>query len=310
MKRTDSAGSGVVVAVYLALALVWGASFLFIKVSVEAMSPFEVVLGRLVLGALALLAIMAATGRKWPRERRLWSHMAVVALLLCVAPFLLFAWAGQFVPSGLSSIYNAATPIMTLAATSLMIPSERMTRTKTAGIALGAVGVVVIVGPWRFGSDEFGGISLPAQLACLAATCCYGLAFAYIRKFVTGHPYDAPTMAAMQVSMAAAMMVVATPFVGLTPVAWTLPVVSSLLALGVLGTGIAYIWNTMVVRAWGAPAASTVTYLTPLVGVGLGILVLGESLHWHQPVGGLILVLGILASNGKLAPRRTTVLDG
>lgn len=308
MDRTTSAGRGTVVAVYLALALVWGASFLFIKVTVEAMSPFEVVLGRLVLGAVTLLAIMAATRRSWPRERRLWAHVTVVALLLCVAPFLLFAWAGQFVPSGLSSIYNAATPIMTLVATSLMIPSERLTRTKTAGIVLGALGVVVIVSPWRFGSDEFGGLSFPAQLACLAATCCYGLAFAYIRKFITGHRYDAPTMAAMQVSVAAAMMVVATPFVGLAPVTWTLPVVGSILALGVLGTGIAYIWNTMVVRGWGAPAASTVTYLTPLVGVGLGILVLGETLHWHEPVGGAILILGILASHGKLSLRRSTAL--
>ncbi|WP_427018962.1 EamA family transporter [Pseudarthrobacter sp. P1] len=124
-----------------------------------------------------------------------------------------------------------------------------------------------------------------------------------MRRFATGHRWDAPTMAAMQVPTAAALMLAATPFVDLSPVVPTIPLVASMLALGVLGTGIAYIWNTMVVRGWGAPAASTVTYLTPLVGVGLGILVLGKSLHWHDPVGGtiLVLVLGILASYGKLS---------
>ena len=101
-------------------------------------------------------------------------------------------------------------------------------------------------------------------------------------------------------------MLVLSPFIAMQPVSLDAPVVLSMLALGALGTGVAYIWMTTIVDSWGPTAASTVTYLTPLVGVVLGILVLGEILHWNEPVGGVIVVLGILVSQGRLRLRRRT----
>ncbi|WGW10461.1 DMT family transporter [Saxibacter everestensis] len=293
------------VAAYLALALIWGSSFLFIKVAVGGMSPAQVVLGRLLLGAITLCALMMITRRKWPREPKLWGHLSIVALFACVVPFLLFSWASQFLPSGVSSILNATTPITTLAVSALMLPAERLNRIQILGVFVGAIGVVVVVGPWDVLGDPLFASSLPAQLACLVATTCYGIAFSYLRRFVVGaNGHDAVTVSAVQISIAAAMMLLIAPFAATTPLALNLPIVLSMIGLGAVGTGIAYIWFTVIVGSWGSTAASSVTYLTPLVGVILGILVLAETLHWNQPVGGIAIVLGILVSQSKGTAKR------
>ncbi|MFF5111138.1 DMT family transporter [Streptosporangium sp. NPDC000509] len=285
-----------VLARYLALALTWGASFLFIKVALTGLSPVQTVLGRLTLGALTLNAIMLVTRRSWPRQPRLWAHLGVVALLLCVVPFLLFAWAGQHIPSGLSSIYNATTPLMTMFVTLAALRQERLDAAGVLGLLLGAAGVVVVLAPWNLSEAGPGW----AQAACLGATFCYGMAFAYTRRFVVSYGYDAPTIAAAQISVAALVMLALSPLLAGGPVRLDLPVVASMAALGVLGTGLAYIWNTTVIARWGATAASTVTYLTPLVGVVLGVLVLGETLTWNQPLGAVIVVIGIMTGQGLI----------
>lgn len=284
------------VLLYLGAALVWGSSFLFMKVGLEGLSPAQVALGRLLLGAVTLVLVMVVLRRRWPRDRRTWGHLAVLGVLLCVVPFQLFAWAGQHLASGLSSILNATTPLMTSLAVALLLPAERLTRRQGLGLLVGAAGVVVIVGPWTYLGEGSLAAPLPAVLACLGATACYGLGMTYMRRFVTPLRLPAETVAAGQIVVAAAIVLVLAPVVARGPVTLTWPVVLSMVGLGALGTGMAYVWNTRVVNAWGAQRASTVTYLTPVVGVVLGILVLDERLHWYEPVGGLLVVLGIVVA--------------
>ena len=283
-----------------ALALMWGSSFLFIRIAVGGLAAAQVALGRLLVGAVTLALIMTFTGRRWPRERRVLGHLTAVALLVCVVPFLLFSWAGQHIPSGLSSIYNATTPIMTLLVSLVALPQERLTAGRTAALALAAAGVVVIAAPWTLGSAPHGEHYLLGQLAALGATACYGCGYVYMRRFLTGLRYDAVTVAATQVGIGAVIMLVLAPFLALSPVELDGAVVASILALGTLSTGIAYIWNFDVVRAWGATLASTVTYLTPVVGVVLGVLVLDERFTLNQPVGAVLVILGILVGQGQL----------
>lgn len=297
---------------FLALSLVWGASFLFIKVGLEGLSPAQVVLGRILLGALALAVIMTATRRRWPRELRVWGHMLVVGIFFCAVPFTLFAWAEQYVPSGLASIYNAATPIMTLLLTPLILRSERLGPARAAGLVVGILGVVVLTGPWQLlGSSELRS-TIPAQLACLGATASYGFAGLYLRRFVSGMPYDSVTLSSVQLAMASLVVLLAAPFVARGTVSLNVPVVLSIVVLGVVGTGVAYVWYTRIMRDWGAARASTVTYLTPVVGVVLGVLLLGESVHWYEPAGGAIVVAGILVSQGVpfVRLRRRTARSG
>jgi drug/metabolite transporter (DMT)-like permease len=101
-------------------------------------------------------------------------------------------------------------------------------------------------------------------------------------------------VAFVQVGLGAVVALVLAPFTALQPVGLDLPVVLSILALGALSTGLAYIWNTQIVAGWGATSASSVTYLTPVVGVIAGVLVLGETFSWNQPIGGALVVLGVV----------------
>lgn len=290
--------SGVTLA-YIALAFAWGSSFLFMKIGLEGLSAGQVALGRIALGALALVAIMVFTRRKWPREPRVWLHLAVVGAAMCTVPFTLFAWAETMIPSTVASIVNASTPIMTLLLTPLLLPTEKLSRTQRFGLFIGIIGVIVLVGPWRMimSGDS---VSLPGMLAALGATVCYGFGGLYMRRFLAGVGYDSITIAAVQMITATGLSLLIAPLVSLGPVTLTTPVVLAMLTLGILGSGIAYIWFTMTVRAWGAARASTVTYLTPVVGVTFGALFLGEGVHWNEPVGGLIVILGIVASQGLL----------
>ncbi|WP_231637109.1 DMT family transporter [Microbacterium sp. No. 7] len=290
-------------AAYLALALVWGSSFLLMKVALGAFTPAQVALGRILIGAATLTALMLVTRRAWPRERRLWAHLTVVAGLLCVVPFLLFAWAGMFLPSGLSAILNATTPIWTAIATTVAVRGARLTAWQALGVALGVAGVALTMGVWRVVTDPVFLSSLPAQAACLAATASYGLAFAWMQRFVTGrHRHDPLAVASVQLVAAAGIAVVLVPFVAVTPVVLDAVPVLSLLALGVLGTGLAYVWNTRVIVAWGSLAAATVTYLTPLVGVVLGAVLLNERLGWHEPAGAVVVVLSVMLVQRRFDP--------
>jgi drug/metabolite transporter (DMT)-like permease len=221
----------------------------------------------------------------------------VVAVTYCVIPFLLFAWAEQYVSSSLASIYNAVTPITTAILATAAFRVEKLNRDQILGVAIGVLGVVVVVGPWAV--DALAG-SLWGQLACLGAVTCYGFSFGYIRRFISPRAVSATASAFLNIGLAAVVMVLLTPLVAWHPIAFSWPVLLSLLALGALGTGVVYIWNMNVLRAWGPTVTSGVTYVTPAVGVALGILILGEHLTWNEPVGAAVVLAGILLTQQRV----------
>lgn len=285
---------------FVALSLAWGSSFVFVRIALDGLSPLQVVTGRMVLGALTLAVVLALGRTPLPRGRRAWGHIGVVSLLLCVVPFSLFAWAGQHIASGLASIYNATTPLMTAAVTLVALRAERPGAAQLAGLLLGLGGVVVVLAPWQ-GPGPTG--PLLAQLACLCATASYGVAFVYLRRFVSPLGLPAVSVATAQVGVGAVLLVLCAPLLARQPVDPSPAVVAAMIGLGVLGTGLAYVWNTDLVAGWGATAASSVTYLTPVVGVVLGAAVLDERVTWNQPVGAVVVVAGVLAGRTRRAPR-------
>ena len=249
--------------------IIWGSSFLFMKVALEGLSPGQVAWSRLVLGGLTLGLFVALRRDRLPRSLKIWGHMTVLAVSFCVVPFLLFSWAQQHVTSGLASIYNATTPIMTAVMAGLLFRVERLKALQIAGILVGILGVVVIIAPWQ-GLDL--SQSLVAQFAILGATACYGFSLAYMRKFVSNTGMTALVFSFLNIGIAAVIMLALTPVVALSPVTLDPWIIGSVLLLGCLGTGVAYIWNQTTVRAWGPTRASTVTYITPIVGVLLGVV--------------------------------------
>jgi drug/metabolite transporter (DMT)-like permease len=245
---------------------------------------------------------VAAGRRPLPRRWVVWGQLALVAVLLCALPFTLFAFAETRISSGLTSIWNATTPLLTLMVALALLPTERLTRTKVTGLLVGAVGVLVVLEFWTVVGARPSGeatADLVAQLACLGATSCYAMAFVLLRR-VMARGLDPLGVAFAHVALAAALMVALAPVVSWTPMTLSLPVMAALVPLGVLGTGLAYLWNARIVRGLGATTASTVTYLTPLVGVLLGVLVLGERPAWHHLVGAVLVVAGIAIGQGRL----------
>jgi len=291
---------------FLGMGVVWGSSFLFMKVALVGVSFGQVAWSRLVLGGLTLGLIVLVTrprvngGPVLPRDAVVWLHFLVIAVSGCVVPHLLFAWAEQYVSSSLASIYNAVTPIMTALMATLAFRVERLGRGQVLGVVVGIAGVLVIIGPWRYAAltgDLWG------QLACLGAAVCYGFTFGYTRRFLSGRPIAGATFAFLNIGLGGAIMLLLTPVLAWHPVSLSPAIVLSLLTLGALGTGLAYIWNINVLRAWGPTNASTVTYVTPVVGVALGVLLLGESLSWNEPLGALLVLLGILLAQKRIRVR-------
>ena len=292
---------------FLAAGLVWGASFLFMAVALTGLSFTQVAWARVVLGALTLGVVVLVArprvdgGPVLPRDPVVWLHFLVIGITGCVVPFLLFTWAQQTVTSSLASILNATTPIMTAIIATLAFRVEKLDASRWLGVLVGIVGVVIIIAPWQ---AEVGG-SLAGQLACLGATACYGVMFGYTRKFLSGRPIAQTTFAFLQVGMGGAVMLLLTPLLAVGPVQLDVAVVVCLAVLGIAGTGLAYIWNIGVIRDWGPTNASTVTYVTPVVGVVLGVLILSEPLTWNEPLGALVVMAGILLAQGRVRmPRR------
>ena len=192
---------------------------------------------------------------------------------------------------------EAVTPLATIVATFAAFPSERPTAGKVAGILVGFTGILVVVGIWNgAGNSEALG-----ALACLGAVACYGVGFPYIRRYLAPRGERPLALAAGQIAWAAVQLA---PFAALDrhPIGLLTPqIVGAMLALGMLGTGVAYVWNFQVIERAGAATASTVTYLTPLVAIIVGALLLGEPVTPNEPLGGLVVLLGVALAQGRLA---------
>ncbi len=280
---------------FIALALVWGSSFLFIKVAVAEVPPAYVALFRVALGALTLLAIIAFTSHRLPRGWGLWGHLAIVAFIGNVIPFALFAYGEQEVSSGIAGIWNATTPLTMMPVMLLFFRSEKLTRPKVIGLFTGFAGVLVVLGVWQ----GIGAGTLAGHLLCFGAATSYAFAGPYMRQHLTGRDISGVSLATGQIVMATVELAVLAPLMAGSPppvssLSWQ--VLAALVALGAFGTGIAFVLNYHVIRIVGISTMATVTYLMPIVAVTMGFLVLGERLAWYQPLGALIVLSGVAIS--------------
>lgn len=281
---------------YIALGIVWGCSFIFIKLGLEFLTPFGVAFGRCALGALALLVYLKIKGLSLLRDRKMIGHLWVVALLLNVIPGILFAWAETEVTSILAGIINAVTPLMTLIAIIVVSRNEKPTTPQVVGLLLGFLGVLIVLGAWKGLGDN----PLWAILILLAAVTCYGFSFPYSRRFILPAQLKPEVMAATQVTLGAITLLPLFLINGISKNEYRLGPVLAMVALGVFGSGFAYIWNFIIMRDAGSAIASSVTYVTPLVAVLVGFIFLSEIPHWYEPVGAAIVLLGAAIAQGRI----------
>ena len=280
---------------YIALGLVWGCSFIFIKLGLEFLTPFGVAFGRCALGAITLLIVVKIKKIKLPSDKQIWFKLWVVAMLLNVIPGILFAYAEVHVTSVLAGIINAATPLATLVVMLIAFREEKLKVEQIQGLIVGGIGVLVVLGIWQgIGDNQLNGV-----IALLIAVTCYGISFPYSKRNIIPLGLKPESAAATQLVTASITLLPLYLFDGISNDYYRVNNVLAMVALGVLGSGFAYIWNFSIIQAAGSSIASTVTYLTPVVAVFVGWLFLGEKIAWHEPAGALLVILGAAISQGR-----------
>ena len=284
---------------YLALGLVWGCSFIFIKLGLEFLTPFGVAFVRCALGAITLLIVVKLMKINLPKEKSTWYKLWVVAMLLNVAPGILFAYAQLHVTSVLAGIINATTPLATLVVMLIAFREEKLKAEQIYGLLLGGLGVMVVLGIWQgIGNNQLTGV-----IALLIAVTCYGISFPYSKRNIIPLGLKPEAAATTQLIMAAITLLPFYLYDGISQDNYRPVNIFAMLALGILGSGFAYIWNFSIIAAAGSSIASSVTYLTPVVAVFVGWLFLGEVIVWHEPVGALLVILGAAVSQGRFNRR-------
>lgn len=279
---------------FIALGLTWGSSFLLIKLSLISLTPMGVAFYRGLIGGLTLLIFCLIKKDYLPKKAIEWGHLAVVALLLNSIPGYLFALGESYVSSVVAGLLNATTPLMTVLVISVGFREQKIDLNQIIGILTGFIGVLLVTGTLRdIQISEWKGYT-----SFLIATFCYGIAFPYSKRFVSKMRYSSSSLAASQVLCSAIILFPLTIFTSPIKSAWTATSVTGIFLLGAIGTGFAYIWNFRTIRLAGSAIASTVTYVTPVVAIFLGIVFLKESVTITQILGGvLVLISAALVQN-------------
>jgi drug/metabolite transporter (DMT)-like permease len=292
------------------LGLVWGSSFLWIKIAVgnggkpflgidfpaemQVFGPFLLVAFRLLFGLIGLAALMLFQRPAFPRERRVWLAYLFMGAFNTAIPFTLISWGETQIDSGLASILNGTVPLFTIVIAHFWLHDEKITLPRLAGLLVGFIGVVVLVSR-DIGPDGLIG-NIWGQVAVIAAAISYAVAITFSRRYLRGQP---PVMQSfMTLLVADVLMWVATPMVESPIVLPGSPLLWFAVAwLGLLGSCLAYLLFFSLINAWGPTRASLVTYIFPVIGLILGITLLGEQVDWRLFVGTALVVGGIVVVN-------------
>ena len=285
--------------IFLALGIAWGSSYLFIKLAVDSFGTFTLITLRLLIGAMFLWVVLRASRIPLPRERRMYGHLLVMATINIAIPFSLITWAEQSVDSALAAIINATVPLFVLVIAPMFLPDEPIRINGILGLMIGFIGVVLIVSPGLTAAD---GDPL-GELALLGSSVTYAIGNVYNRRNVRGLPPLIP--AVFQVTFGLLIVGILAllfeqPWATATPdaQAWF-----SVIWLGIVGSGLAYMAYFRLLSRWGATRTSLVAYLLPVVGIILGFLVLQEPIEPSLIAGTALIIGGVALVNGRWGRR-------
>jgi len=285
--------------IFLALGFIWGSSYLFIKLAVDDFGTFTLVSLRLLVGAALLWIVVRVAKQPLPRERRIYGHLLVMAIINITIPFLLITWAEASVESSLAAILTSPVPLFAIVLSAIFLTDEPIRVNGVVGLLVGFVGVVIVTSPGLTGDKS----SLTGMLAILGATFSYAAGAVYSRRNVRGLPPMIP--AVFQVSFAA---IIVTTLALVFEHPWTATpdaqAIFSILWLGTLGSGVAYLLVFRLFSHWGATRTTLVSYLLPVVGITLGYLVLDEPIDGRLIVGTALIIAGVFFVNSKFGRRR------
>ncbi|MFI6951225.1 DMT family transporter [Streptomyces sp. NPDC050422] len=284
---------------FAALSLIWGFSFLLIKVGTHGYAPFQVTLGRLLSGTAVLAVAMVVKRERLPRTARTWGHLAVAAFFLNALPFSLFAYAELTIPSTLAGICNATSPLWGMALSLVALSEDRPTRRRVAGLGLGFLGVLTVLGAWQ----GFSGLDVSGTAMALLASLSYPVGWIYVRRTLAGSGSSTLSLTGSQLLLGTVQLALVTPLFTSAPNGFPLWPTLAVVALGALGTGLAVLLQYGLVTEVGPTTAQMVTYFIPVIATAAGVAVLGEQLSWNTPVGALVVLAGAALTQSR--PRAT-----
>ena len=285
---------------FVLLGFFWGSSYLFIKIGVEAgLEPFTLVALRLLIGALVLATVVAVARERLPRDARTYANLLVLGVLSVALPFSLITWAEQSVDSALAAILTAPVPLFVILIAAVFLKDERITANRLVGLAIGLVGVAVLVG---FDPADVASGTLVAEIALVGAAASYAAGGVYARRTMHGLRPMIPAL--FQVLFALVISgVLALIFERPTELPFTLEAVFAVVWLGVLGSGLAYLVFFRLLGRWGATRTSMVAYLLPVFGIVLGAAFLAEPVDARLLIGTALVIGGIFLVNSKYGSR-------
>ena len=284
---------------FLALGFMWGSSYLFIKLAVDDFGTFTLVAFRLLVGAALLWIAIRLARQPLPREPRLYGHLVVMAVINIVVPFALITWAEQSVDSSVAAILTSAVPLFAIIIAPLFLHDEPIRVNGVIGLVVGFLGVVILMS----NDLSVANADLTGEIALLGAAVSYAIGAVYSRRNMRGVPPMIP--AVFQVTFA---MLIS----GAIAFAFEHPLESrpdfeaifSIVWLGILGSGLAYLALFRIMAAWGATRTTLVAYEIPVWGIILGFLVLAEPIDIRLLIGTALVVGGVALVNSKFGRRQ------
>ncbi len=287
-------------AAFWTLGLIWGSSFLWIKIAVQDVGPFTLVAWRLLIALLGLSAVVLVRRPALPRDRHTLAMLAVLGITNTALPFVLISWGEQSIDSAVASILNGTVPLFAMVIAHRSMAEERITASRLGGLVTGFVGVVILmagdIGPGGFRTGVLG------QVAVLTAAILYAWSAVFARKNLHGLPPVVqaflPLIAADALIWTGAVAVEAPNLVPTTSLTWL-----ALVWLGLLGSCVAYLLYFYLLHRIGPTRAPMVTYVFPVVGLVLGVVFLQEEVDWSLIGGAALVVAGILIVNGPATVR-------
>lgn len=274
-----------------ALVAMWGSAFMFIKIGVATVPPATIAAGRLVIGALVLVAVVYARGLRLPSLGSAWRQYALLAVIGNAVPFYLIAWGQQEIDSALAGILIAIMPLATLVLAHYFVHGEHITRNRAIGFVLGFLGIVLLMGPAALTGLAGSTLQIVSQLAVLAGALCYAANTVVARLSVKGDVL----VASAGVLLLASMMMVPIALVLDRP--WTLaPSAASIAAvvwLGIGATGIPTICYFALIGSAGPTFMSLVNYVSPCVALMLGVVIMNEEPGPNAYAGLALILSGI-----------------
>jgi drug/metabolite transporter (DMT)-like permease len=284
---------------FLSLTLIWGTSFLWIKIAVREIDPVSLVAFRLVFGLVGLAIFFPIRKPPIPRDGRTWASLAALGLLSSAIPWVAISWAETTIDSALASVLNGTVPLFTIVIAHLFLRDDRITSERIMGLLLGFAGVVVLTQRpgGTAGSVVSGESSFVGKGAMLLATFSYALGSVHARRNL--RRVDALVQAFFSMAFSLVLVGAVAAFGKGLAVPVRTDTWVALAWLGVLGAGVASLVFYLLLHAVGPTRASLVTYTIPVVGVTLGVLLLNERLDWHLVAGLLLIVAGVWAVNRR-----------